>query len=83
MTNKWKLAAAAALMATGLASGISSPAFAHTHHVATRALHRSADPRSGLNAFDMVPGGSWNSYSPGATGGGSLGYNENLRTDQW
>jgi hypothetical protein len=81
MTNKWKLAAAAVIMATGLASGVASPAFAHTHHVS--AIHRSADPQSGLNAYDMVPGGSWNSYSPAATGGGSLGYNENLRTDQW
>jgi hypothetical protein len=79
MTNKWKLAAAAALMAVGMAS----PAFAHTYHAGHPALHRSADPRSGLRAFDMVPGGYGNSYSPAATGGGSLGYNENLRTDQW
>ena len=78
MTNKWKLAAAAALMATGLASGIATPAFARTHHVA--AIHHSA---AGLNAYDMAPGGSWNSYSPAETGGGSVGYNENLRTDQW
>jgi hypothetical protein len=77
MTNKWKLAAAAAIMATGLASGFASPALARTHHVA--AIHRYA----GLNAYDMVPGGSWSTYSPGATGGGSLGYNENLRTDEW
>jgi hypothetical protein len=77
MTNKWKLAAAAAILATGLASGFASPALAHTHHVGT--LHRSA----GLNAYDMAPGGSWNSYSPAANGGGSVGYNENLRTDQW
>jgi hypothetical protein len=80
MTNKLKTAAAAALMATGLAFGIASPAFAHTHHVS--AVHHFA-PRSGLSAYDMVPGGNWNTYSPAETGGGSLGYNENLRTDQW
>lgn len=79
MMNKWKMAAAAALMAVGIAS----PALAHTHHAARPVFHRSADPQSGLRAFDMVPGGSWNSYSPAQTGGGSLGYNENLRTDQW
>lgn len=79
MMNKWKVAAVAALVAVG----IGSPAFAHTYHAGHPVIHRSADPRSGLRAFDMVPGGSWNSYGPGATGGGSLGYNENLRTDQW
>ena len=36
--------------------------------------------RNGLNAFAMVPGpNSTDSNSPGATGGGSLGYNEMLR----
>jgi hypothetical protein len=37
--------------------------------------------RSGLHSFAMVPGPSSasNSDSPGATGGGSLGYNEMLR----
>jgi hypothetical protein len=37
---------------------------------------------SGLGAFAMVPraGGS---FSPAANGGGSTGYNKNLRFDQW
>jgi hypothetical protein len=37
--------------------------------------------QSGLDAFAMVPGPSsaFNSNSPAATGGGSLGYNEMLR----
>ena len=37
--------------------------------------------QSGLHAFAMVPGPSsaFNSNSPEATGGGSLGYNEMLR----
>jgi hypothetical protein len=36
--------------------------------------------RSGLHAFAMVPGpgSAFNSNSPAATGGGSLGYNEML-----
>ena len=41
----------------------------------------SAIGQSGLNAFAMVPGpgAAFNSNSPTATGGGSLGYNEMLR----
>lgn len=37
--------------------------------------------QSGLHAFAMVPGpgAAFNSNSPAATGGGSLGYNEMLR----
>jgi hypothetical protein len=37
--------------------------------------------QSGLHAFAMVPGpgSAFNSNSPAATGGGSLGYNEMLR----
>jgi hypothetical protein len=38
--------------------------------------------RSGLNAFAAVPGNAPSSFSSQATGGGSIGYNENLRTDQ-
>ena len=38
--------------------------------------------RSGLHSFAMVPtpGSAFNPDSPAATGGGSLGYNELLRT---
>jgi len=38
--------------------------------------------RSGLHSFAMAPGhdAAFNSNSPAATGGGSLGYNELLRT---
>jgi hypothetical protein len=42
---------------------------------------RPVAQQNGLNAFAMVPGGSSNTYSPQATGGGSFGYNENLRND--
>lgn len=37
--------------------------------------------QGGLNSFAMAPGrgSAFNPNSPSATGGGSLGYNENLR----
>jgi hypothetical protein len=34
-----------------------------------------AHVRSGLRAFDMMPGAAFGSESPSATGGGSIGYN--------
>jgi hypothetical protein len=37
--------------------------------------------KSGLDAFAMVSGAASGSDNPAATGGGSVGYNENLRTD--
>jgi hypothetical protein len=44
--------------------------------------HRIAERRSGLHSFAMVPrpGSPFNSDSPANTGGGSLGYNEMLRS---
>jgi hypothetical protein len=51
---------------------------------AAPALAQSYDPEFGRGAYDMVPpvyGGS--ALHPGATGGGSYGYNENLRRDAW
>lgn len=39
--------------------------------------------RSGLYAFAMVPNTAPRSYSVPALAGGSIGYNENLRTNQW
>jgi hypothetical protein len=52
----------------------------HARHMRVKAAAR----RSGLNAFAMVPSGDGGSaLSPAATGGGSVGYNENLRRDQW
>jgi hypothetical protein len=46
-----------------------------SRHVVTR--------RSGLNAFARIPDAAFDSRGQQATGGGSIGYNENLRTDQW
>lgn len=42
--------------------------------------------RHGLHSFARVPAdppAAGFSFRPGATGGGSIGYNENLRKDQW
>jgi hypothetical protein len=58
------------------AAGIAAPAFAQSYHPAAH--------QNGRNAFAMVPGSaSGSALSPAATGGGSIGYNENLRRDQW
>lgn len=55
------------------AAGIAAPAFA-----------QSFDPRFGANAYAMVPAGDGGSaLHPAATGGGSIGYNETLRHNQW
>lgn len=48
----------------------------------TAISRHSATRRNGLNAFAAVPARASGSYGLG-TGGGSIGYNENLRTDQW
>jgi opacity protein-like surface antigen len=39
--------------------------------------------RTGLNAFASVPRASTGVDDPAATGGGSSGYNEGLRTNEW
>ncbi len=52
---------------------------AHMHR-----RHAVTAGQSGLDAFAMVPGSAGGSaFTPSATGGGSIGYNENLRRDQW
>lgn len=46
--------------------------------------HTVATRQSGVNAFAMMPAvGTGSAFSPAATGGGSVGYNENLRKDAW
>lgn len=72
MVTKSRLIGIAAIVAVGFAS----PAFAQRH----------AAPAydSGLYAYGMVtPDGGDGSLAPPATGGGSFGYNENIRRDQW
>jgi hypothetical protein len=50
---------------------------------ATAVSHHSAARRSGLYAFAKVPDAASSSFGVPALPGGSVGYNENLRTDQW
>jgi hypothetical protein len=82
MTNLSRVALIAAVAAIGLAS----PAFAQTQRVAVHHVrHRTPmGTQTGTDAFAMVPGFQGGSaFSPSSTGGGSIGYNENLRKDQW
>jgi hypothetical protein len=66
--NKPALIGITAIMAVGFAS----PAFAEPD---------AATPYdSGVSAFGMVDGSN---FTPPANGGGSFGYNENLRRDAW
>jgi len=44
-------------------------------HAFARVPRARAHVRSGRRAFDMVPGAAFDSDSPSATGGGSVGYN--------
>lgn len=71
------------------AAAVSSSAFAQAsdqnlgmgiHH----ARHHKMAARQGSRAFALVPsvqGGA--AFDPALTGGGSAGYNENLRRDSW
>lgn len=69
MINKSQLIGIAAIVAVGFAS----PAFAQ----------RYVDD-SGVNAFAAVPAyGGGSAFHPAATGGGSLGYNENVNRSDW
>src|SRR4029077_3019051 len=45
--------------------------------------HQIAARHSGLHAFASVGRGVSSSDPPANTGGGSIGYNEMLRDDQW
>lgn len=49
----------------------------------TVSSRHSVARRSGSRSFARVPARASGSYRPQATAGGSIGYNENLRTDQW
>jgi hypothetical protein len=53
-----------------------------THNPITLPNQNIAAGQNGLHAFAMVPGrgSAFNPDSPAATGGGSLGYNEILRS---
>lgn len=69
------------------AAGIASPVFAQSspHRVGMHKVHRHAvvARETGLNAFAVVPWAGDSAFSPVANGGGSTGYNEHIRRDQW
>jgi hypothetical protein len=83
MTSISKLALVAVITAVGIASPALAQDFSpygpiaapHNNHAKTAAR------QSGLNAFAMAPSGS--QYDPALNGGGSTGYNQNLRQDAW
>ncbi len=93
MIKMSRLAVVVAVAATALSSSALAQSFstsagengsaAHRVHVHGRASAR----RSGLHAFATtapnVLSPALNPYSPTLTGGGSAGYNQNLRTDTW
>lgn len=64
------------LIAAIAAAAIASPAFAHSRH-------------NGREAYAMVPvvdapgAATWRPTDPTLSGGGSIGYNENLLKNQW
>jgi opacity protein-like surface antigen len=91
-----RLAVVVAVAATALSSAAFAQSFdpqfgmtsgqqriTHRMHVRGRAPTR----QNGLHAFATTAPNALspalNPYSPALTGGGSAGYNENLRTDTW
>lgn len=75
MINKSKLIGIATLVTVGFASPSFAQGYAGTVY------------DSGLDAYAMVPafgayGGPY-VFNPPANGGGSFGYNQNLRHDEW
>ena len=92
MINKWKVAAI--IITTVAKMALVSPAFAQSFdpeigtgnvlmlsNQATVSHEQAAVRRSGIDAFAMVPREQAGvaSEDPANTGGGSIGYNENLR----
>jgi len=77
MTTKSKIA----MLVTLAAIGVASPAFAQSFDPAKERQKRVASRHEGLNALAMAPRAQRGSVSadPANTGGGSLGYNEELK----
>jgi hypothetical protein len=69
------------LSALGIVAMLTSPAFAKQPHRPSQQQHITSDPapQIGRGIYDMVP----NQDNPAVTGGGSLGYNESIRENQW
>ena len=60
---------------------LTSPAAAQKPHQQLSHHRMMSDPpgQSSLGIYDMVP----SPYDPAVTGGGSLGYNQNLHDNNW
>jgi hypothetical protein len=67
------------LSALGIVAMLTSPAFAQKPHRQLSHQQTYSNRQSGVGIYDMVP----NSYDPAVTGGGSVGYNQNLHDDAW
>jgi len=85
-TTKIALAAAIVLSTAFAASAATKPRVTPNGQIAVRQSghEKLAHRQSGLNAFALVPRAAAGSVDdPAATGGGSTGYNESIRTNQW
>ena len=75
------------LYALGIVAILTTPAIAKKPHSYLRQHEIMADPalQSGAGIYDVAPnyGGLVGPYSPRVTGGGSVGYNQNLHDDDW
>jgi hypothetical protein len=70
-----------ALSAFNIVVMLTSPAAAQRPHPHPSQHAMTSDPpgQSGLEIYDKVP----SPYDPAGTGGGSLGYNEDLHDNSW
>jgi len=82
MFTKTKMTLCAAIL---LGTAFSASAATRPHHVPLNQQFSGQSARqTALDAFAMVPRGQAGSVDdPAATGGGSAGYNETLRANQW
>jgi Ni,Fe-hydrogenase III small subunit len=93
MIKMSRFAVVVAVAATALSSSAFAQSFGPEYGQNSRVAHRvhvrgrAPAPRSGLHAFAATApnafGPALNPFSPALTGGGSAGYNQNLRTDTW
>jgi hypothetical protein len=69
---------------TGTASNREAAGYASPYGSGSGRQAFAMIPRTGLHAFAMVPDlQSGSAFNPSFTGGGSTGYNESLRKNQW
>jgi hypothetical protein len=83
MTAITKVVLIAAITAVGIASPAFAQAASPNQPIAARhgGHAKMVGRRSGARIFDMVAPTS--PYDPALSGGGSLGYNQNLHDDAW